>query len=97
MRAYVSGGISGLSKESVFDAFKQGVEYARSIDGVTDTVNPYSLCVDGWSQPQYMSCWIALIVYSVDVMVMLPHWRNSKGACEEHALALTLGLPVYYT
>ena len=96
MRAYVSGGISGLDKESVDDAFKTGVEHARSIDGVTDTVNPYSLCVDDWSQSQYMSCWIALIVYSVDVMVMLPHWQLSKGACEEHALAQKLGLPVYY-
>ena len=30
-----------------------------------------------------------------DCLALLPGWEASKGACEERALALALGLPVY--
>ena len=31
-----------------------------------------------------------------DIMWMLRHWENSKGACEEHELAIHLGIEVRY-
>lgn len=30
-----------------------------------------------------------------DCMVLVPGWENSRGACEERDLALSLGLPVH--
>lgn len=31
-----------------------------------------------------------------DLVVMLPGWQQSHGACREHGFATALGLPIYY-
>ena len=36
------------------------------------------------------------ILKRCDIIYMLRHWENSKGACEEHELAINLGIEVRY-
>jgi len=36
------------------------------------------------------------IMLGCDAILMLPNWRNSKGATEEHEYAKLIGMPIYY-
>ena len=40
---------------------------------------------------------LELIRRCCDAMLMLPGWEQSEGAIREHALALELEMPIYYT
>lgn len=39
---------------------------------------------------------IDYIINEAEAIAMMPGWRNSKGARAEHAVAVAIGLPIYY-
>ncbi len=44
----------------------------------------------------FMNADYQMIVRACDVMLMLPGWTDSKGACHERTLALENGVAVFY-
>ena len=90
-QAYISGGISGISPDAVRSAFDKGVTYAVSMG--YDVTDPSLLHMPTWTWEDYMTHWLCLLP-SMSIVVMLPNWRASKGACAERDCALQLGIPV---
>jgi hypothetical protein len=94
-KVYISGKMSGL----------EYVEYSRHFGMVeellvgrgVEVVNPVKIkpkCV----APEYKDYMLADIgaLWDCDGIYMLANWRDSRGARIEHAIALELGLEVYY-
>jgi hypothetical protein len=96
MRVYISGKITGLTKEDV-DALFGAVE-KKLHDNNHEAVNPLKV-IPGhpdttWEQ--YMLADIAAL-FECEAILMLPNWTDSKGARIEHAIAKEMGIPVFYT
>lgn len=88
---YISGPITGV--ENYRAAFDQ--EQALLTDEGYIVVNP-ARAFDGQTgidYQKYMRFHVATIL-TVDKMVMLPGWKQSRGATFEKALAEMIGLPV---
>lgn len=98
--AYVSGGISKLSKEEGEKRFNVGVALAMAIMGVCvdDVVNPIEKEIKGtWTQEQWMEHWHGVIFKGdIECMIMCEGWKDSAGACQERRWAQELGLKVIY-
>jgi hypothetical protein len=95
--AYISGPISGMSARVAGEWFKFG-EAAARWDGFSrdEIIVPSEVQVQGWGWERYMVHWLEEIISLRPRMYMLPNWKDSKGAREEHSLALDLGLEVIY-
>ena len=85
MRIYLSGPITGVP-----DARRNFARAERALrwEGLTDIVNPEDL-LHGlqMTHEEYLHICKALLEVS-DVMILLPGWRESKGACFEVGIAL---------
>lgn len=93
---YISGPISGLAADVVRRNFDTGARFGLAL-GLGKVIDPSLLHVPGWGQREYMAHWLNLLATSAVVaLVMLPGWTGSTGAKEEHALAIRLGLKIYY-
>jgi hypothetical protein len=98
---YVAGPFSAKTREGVeaniLAAAKLGVEvaklgacpwvpHANTALPEYEHVQPYRFWIDA-TERQRQLC---------DAMIMLPNWRASSGAREEHAAAVAQGQPIFY-
>lgn len=92
MRIYIAGPMSGLPDFN-YPAFNQAEQrlLALGYEVENPANNPDPLC-GTWLG--YMRLALRQIS-TVDALVMLPGWKNSRGARVEKTLADGLGLPVY--
>ena len=89
-RIYISGPITGC-KNNNYDAFWK-VENKLIFEGF-EVINPLTLCKNIDDYKECMKLDIRALTYC-DSIYMLPNWKQSKGACIEHAVALAIGLKV---
>lgn len=93
-RVYISGKITGLSKEEYENNFQKAEDYLKSL-GYVDIVNPVKLKphnnIEDW-QGYMRSCVRELA--TCDEVSVIRGWETSKGAQEEVRLAGLLGIQV---
>lgn len=91
MKTYIAGPMSGYP-DANRAAFM--TEAARQTEQGHIVLNP-AIWPDGLTQAEYMQLDLAMVMVA-ERIVMLPGWRDSAGACAEHALATKLGHAVEY-
>ena len=90
---YISGSISGRSKEDADYHFK-AVQRCIENSGDIYVYNPMDFKErDAWED--YMRDGIAALV-DADAILMLSGWQRSRGACLERLIAFELKIPIYY-
>jgi hypothetical protein len=55
----------------------------------------YDFCMEGIRSDYYYNGYTEL-VQRCQAILMLPDWKESKGAIEEHSLAKAHNIPIYY-
>lgn len=88
---YISGGITDVPNYSSRFWHASAMVYAA---GARWVFNPAAMFPVGWSWEKYMRIDLAVMA-EADVVVMLPGWRDSRGACLERDTAIERGMPVY--
>ena len=93
--AYVSGPVTGV--ENYREAFDQVcAEYREAGYLVINPCDAFgSAPPDPGDYEKFMRFHVASIL-TADLMVMLPGWEHSRGACFEKALADMIGLAVVF-
>lgn len=91
LHIYISGPMSGL-KNFNYESFHEAAKVLRQLG--YKVTNPAEQKVPGGDWTDYMRHDIALMM-NVDCVVVLPGWRNSRGASLEVYLAKELQMPVY--
>ena len=93
MKVYLSGPMRGIP-EFNFPQFHDATEWLRLQDHIVFNPAEHSYPTEdlraAFSRDTEWLCGWA------DAVALLPGWHNSKGAKAECALALALGLEVYY-
>lgn len=95
-RTYISGKITGLDLQVAREYFELAAQQLKEAGHLP--VNPMEICPYNpeWEWHHYMAEDIrALLV--CDAILMLENWRESKGARVEHAIAVQLGLKIFYS
>lgn len=101
-RVYIAGPITGIQNFNHKAFYSSGVELWHL--GFLP-VNPHNICrhilrSDFTTDEQH---WQACLkadmphIISAHYMLMLDGWQQSRGACFERQIALTLGIPVFYS
>ena len=95
MKIYISGQITGLPLEVAKNNFKEAEQYL--IHSRCLPINPFSIS-HGTDNPTWEDFMVADIreLFKCDGIYMLKGWQNSKGARIEHAIALELGIRIFY-
>lgn len=90
---YISGKISGLSKEEFKENFKKVEDRLSSIG--YRVINPARIDIDKGSWEEYMEICLFLLE-KADIIYMLDNYGDSKGAKQELERAKELGILVMY-
>ena len=91
-KIYISGQITGLKKQECYNAFETAIMKLRRLN--LFGVSPYQ-GDEGKTWNEYMKRGIETMMNCTGIF-MLSNWRDSKGANIERALAMQLGMRVYY-
>lgn len=92
MRVYISGPIS--ENPAARQDFAR-VEHLLQQAGIEDIINPEAVLRRlSLTHGQYLHICKALVEIA-DVMVLMPGWRRSTGACIEVGVALARGIDAY--
>jgi len=100
-KMYISGKVTGLHHIDVFKKFSAATGYL--LDAFPDYEIIVPLALPGihsgldWDKAMEI-CLAELETYDAtrDAIYMLSDWKDSKGAKDEHAKALELGLQIFY-
>lgn len=100
---YISGPMTGVGQYN-FPAFEAAEEFWTHVGYVVFSPRVHDLEMgfspDGPppspSDLRDMAEWDMQVLLSVDAIYMLTGWENSKGARAEHAIAVWLGLDIFY-
>jgi hypothetical protein len=102
MKIYISGKIGNLPKEIYERKFWDAENEVRSVANINlfgreiETVNPCTLDHAGnATYKDYMMKDIDAL-FDCDGIFMLNNWKDSKGARIEHAIAIEMGLKIWY-
>lgn len=93
-RIYIAGRITGLSSNEAQLNFERGCSKIYEMNAIP--LNPYNIYLGNkgtWKD--YMSICIPML-FACDEIYMLNNWKESKGACIEHALAEGAGMNIIY-
>lgn len=98
-RIYISGPVSNKPDYNT-EQFTEAEIFLRSCG--FQTWNPRRIAIPAevlsdeelW---QYCMHFCVRAIPLCDSMLMLPDWQNSKGAVQEHRIAKSLGLEIYYS
>lgn len=97
MIVYLAGPMTGVDLFN-YPAFHQATRelYALGLGGVCHTADPGGAPSpeEARSWPDYLREALNVMLTHADAVVVLPGWRESKGASLEVHVALTLGMPV---
>lgn len=88
---YLSGAISA---DPDYKAKFKRYEAEAKASGARLVLNP-AIFPPGWEYDAYMEHCL-IMVRRCDTMLMLPDWRQSPGACAEHAYAVSLKKHIVY-
>ncbi|OJX99513.1 MAG: hypothetical protein BGP07_03230 [Rhizobiales bacterium 63-22] len=92
---YLSGPMTGLPDYN-YPAFHVAADYLRSAGhAVFNPAEWWRGPVDEFPVRRAFARYAQFICLEADAVVMLPGWKNSKGACAELLLAINCGLGVY--
>lgn len=96
-KVYLSGKIAGLPEEEYKQNFAQAAMDALAFfpDEQVTIVNPATLPAIHNSWEDYLIRDLMLLK-DCDAIVMLPNWKDSKGAIAEHAFAEGMGIEIHY-
>lgn len=96
-KVYLSGKINGLGEDEYRDNFAQAAMDALAFfpDEQVTIVNPATLPAIHNSWEDYLIRDLMLLK-DCDAIVMLPNWKDSKGAITEHAFAEGMGIEIHY-
>lgn len=94
-RIYISGRISGLEFAEYSKRF--GEVEVMLVERGLEVVNPVKIKPD-CKAPEYKDFMLADLaeLWDCGAIYMLANWRESRGARIEHAVAIELGMEVYY-
>ncbi len=87
---YLSGGITGV--HDYIGAFAEAKRIVAAA-GASVIINPAEL-PSGWEWEHYMAACLG-VLRCADAVVMLPGWRQSRGAVIEHGQAVIQRIPCY--
>lgn len=93
-KAYISGKISGMEPEDYTAKFAKASRLAETMG--YEPVNPVEL------QHEHDNSWQSFMRVDLKALLdcnhilMLPNWKDSKGATIEHDLAKSIGLNIIY-
>jgi hypothetical protein len=75
---------------------ERGVEFARSVRkfGHEIVITPHPLVVPGWSQPEYLAFWEAVITKKCRIVYFNEGWEFSNGCSFEYLVGLKARLPL---
>jgi hypothetical protein len=93
LNMYISGPMSGI-EDCNRAVFRFWSEFLRELG--YNPLNPAEL-EPGHDYEWYIEVDLTTIAIAADALLMLVNWEQSPGAVREHALAVSLGLPVIYT
>lgn len=88
-RIYISGKITGLHPQVASEFFNMAAQSLK-VQGYL-VMNPMSMFPAETSREI-----IELIIQDCDAVYMLENWRDSKGAKDDHALAIRSGKEIIY-
>ena len=96
MKIYIAGPITGLDYEEAVPAFIAAAAMLETLGH--EPLDPMTLVdqneMRAWED--YILDGIEIILNDAEALYMLDGWRESKGARLEHAVAESLGRPIYY-
>ena len=104
MKIYISGKMTGLSKEKIWDNFrkvetfivKHGRHDDKKVESVMNPAVTYAMQkFDAFSYEDWLHIDFAMLD-ACDAVVPLPNWKDSMGAKREIAYAYKHGKEVYY-
>ena len=104
MKVYISGKMTGLSKEKVWDNFrkveaflvKHGRHNHEKVESVMNPAVTYAMQkFDAFSYEDWMHIDFAMLD-ACDAVILLPNWKDSMGAKREIAYAYKHGKYVCY-
>lgn len=95
-KIYIAGKITGLPWAEVDAAFRETAAFLRSHG--YKPLCPVEMFPENevWDWEEYMLTDLRLIWTHADGLLMLPCWKDSKGARLEHHAAEAKGLPIFY-
>ncbi|MFA6726854.1 MAG: DUF4406 domain-containing protein [Prevotella sp.] len=90
-KAYISGKVTGLTREEVLANFKQGEKVAKDL-GYIPVVPIYYITEDEtWEGAMKIAIKLQM---GCDVVLHLNNWEDSKGAVIEHQVAQMVNMPI---
>ncbi|ABE67693.1 hypothetical protein Wildcat_88 [Mycobacterium phage Wildcat] len=99
MKTYIAGPMSGIPEYNhpAFNAMAKrlrdvGIDVLNPAE--IDAADPHDMPVQPWEF--YLRRDLELVAREVDRMVMLPGWRESKGARLEHHVGKALKMEIVY-
>ena len=90
-RVYIAGKVTGLPWQEVEDKFRSAAGIVRHHGAVA--IVPIHYCKLEWSWHQCMRVCLPLLL-SCDRIMLLPDWKQSRGAKIEFLVALAAGIPI---
>jgi hypothetical protein len=94
---YISGRLTNGGIERCEPFVKKFYELEEKFEKEGYSVfNPARLEKKGWGWDEYMKRDLDFIRANEPIMFMMSNWKQSKGACEEHQLAVDNGLEIRY-
>jgi hypothetical protein len=93
MKVYIAGPISGMAHYN-YQAFANAQIEIEQIG--FKAVNPHTICA-GINVHDWPALLKKCTLVYCDAIYMLPGWQNSKGATLERTVAITLGIPIFYS
>ncbi len=97
MKIYIAGKITGLDWNDAKAMFANASHALKSA-GHTPLC-PCEMFPENpvWDWAEYMLADLRIIWNHADALLMLPNWKDSKGATLEHAAALATDKRIYYS
>ena len=97
MKVYISGKMTGLTDDEIYNTFNAVAKRCEAPG--REIINPAHYMKFyrelGYNYNQIMKHDIEMLM-ACDVIVMLPNWKESKGAQVEHYVADACGLQILY-
>ena len=95
MKVYISGKISGLSKEEYMKNFAEAEELLSQHHSVINPAKTNGTLPSDTTYEEYMDISMKLLSFC-DAIFMLRNWKDSIGANAEHAYAKAHGYMIVY-
>lgn len=96
MRIYISGKISGLSKDEYETHFREAEKKLETTGhSVINPAKVNGMLPDDTSYEEYMKMSMCMLSMC-DAIYMLDNWRDSPGAKKELEAAMANGMPVLH-